>query len=71
MSQNISKTIKKIIKYGILLFAFLYILFPVDLLPEALLGPIGYIDDLVALTLILFIGMDIGDVQKLFGLRRK
>jgi len=71
MSQNISKPIKKIIKYGILLLAFLYIIFPVDLLPEALLGPIGYIDDLVAMILIIIIGMDIEDVQRLFKIRKK
>ena len=41
--------VKAPLKLLVIFFAIIYILSPVDVLPEALLGPIGFIDDLMAL----------------------
>ncbi|RLG44464.1 MAG: hypothetical protein DRN78_00035 [Thermoproteota archaeon] len=40
--------VKKLLKILFMLFLFLYIVFPFDLLPEALFGGIGFIDDIIA-----------------------
>ena len=40
--------LKKVAKAFFMLFLFLYIVFPFDILPEALFGPIGLIDDVIA-----------------------
>ena len=54
---NIAKTTMKLF---VLLFMILYALSPIDILPEALLGPIGLIDDLVVIIFGLsFLGFDI------------
>jgi uncharacterized membrane protein YkvA (DUF1232 family) len=34
-----------------LAMAFMYLLSPIDLVPEALLGPFGYLDDLIVLLI--------------------
>jgi len=38
---------KKILRLFFILFLFLYIVFPFDLIPDALLG-VGFIDDIIA-----------------------
>jgi len=38
---------KKILRLLFILFLFLYIVFPFDLIPDALLG-VGFIDDIIA-----------------------
>jgi len=40
--------LKKVAKAFFMLFLFLYIVFPFDILPEALFGPVGLIDDVIA-----------------------
>ena len=40
--------LKKVAKAIFMLFLFLYIVFPFDLLPEALFGGVGLIDDIIA-----------------------
>jgi len=67
---NTSEAIKRLIKYGIILLALFYIIFPIDILPEALLGPLGYIDDLVAAILIIIVGLGEEDIEKLFSIRK-
>jgi len=56
---------KKIVKWGIVFACLIYIISPIDLLPEALVGPFGFIDDLIAV----FIGLAIafGDATELAG----
>ena len=50
------KMLKKLLFIGILFAGFIYIISPVDLLPEALFGIFGYIDDLVVgLTMLLVV----------------
>lgn len=41
------ESIKKLIKWGIIAICILYLLFPIDIIPESLLGPVGLIDDMV------------------------
>jgi len=40
--------LKKILKTIFMAFLFLYIIFPFDLLPEALFGGAGLLDDIIA-----------------------
>ena len=56
----------------VLLLAGAYLLMPADLLPEALLGPIGYLDDLVLLALgsLPLGGRMLGLLKGLMGQRR-
>lgn len=53
MSENIKGYIILGIKGIVFLTIILYIISPIDLMPEAILGPIGYLDDIL---LILFGG---------------
>lgn len=56
-----------IVKIIILGVAVLYVISPIDLLPEAVLGPFGFIDDiLVVLGVSSFLGFDL-----LKGLKQK
>ena len=51
-------------KWAKFLFGFLalgYLLLPIDLLPEAALGPIGLIDDLIIVPLLLMLVSRYGD----------
>ena len=41
--------------YAVIVFGLLYLILPVDLVPEALTGFLGYIDDLLALFLSIFL----------------
>jgi len=44
----VREMVKKIVRWGIVFACLIYIISPIDLLPEGVLGPFGFIDDLIA-----------------------
>lgn len=63
---------KKGIKLIVLFLGAIYILSPIDFLPEALLGPVGLIDDVIVGMIVFLVvmgGQDI-DVGRMLGLRK-
>ncbi len=56
-AKGLVKGIMKLIVLGVM---FLYVVSPIDLLPEAVLGPIGLIDDLAVVVFgASFLGFDL------------
>lgn len=70
LPQQIRPIVKGALKLIVLAGVILYVLSPIDLLPEAVLGPIGLIDDLfVILFGASFLGFDLLKSAK--GMRMK
>lgn len=60
LPQPIRSIAKGTIKIIVLVGVILYVLSPIDLLPEAILGPLGLIDDLVVILFgASFLGFDL------------
>jgi len=60
---------KELIKHGIkfivMILAFIYIVSPIDFLPEAIAGPFGFIDDIiVALIAFFLLFTDFEDIKE-------
>lgn len=49
-SSRFRNVTKQVVHWLIAAFAGLYVISPVDLMPEIILGPVGALDDLVALV---------------------
>lgn len=66
MLKEGKNALKTVVKWGLVAALALYVVFPFDLMPEALLGPLGLVDDLVAAGLAFLIAF--GDLRrKIFG----
>jgi len=57
----IREMVKKIVRWGIVFVCLIYIISPIDLLPESVLGPFGFIDDIFAGLIALFVAF--GDAK--------
>jgi len=72
MSSIVSDAVRSMVKLGILVFMILYVISPIDLIPEALLGPLGLFDDLiVVLGGASFLGLDFFQIGKEARQKRK